>query len=98
MRPDNPATPRARLSSTTNSGSLAAGSIPTSPARETSGVLRTEPPGHRSRTQLQSDTIWKSRHEHSAFVFKDKIWIAGGHARPLDSEVWSLHVPEGALD
>ena len=41
-------------------------------------------------TQLQSDIIWKSRHEHSAYVFKDKLWIAGGHARPLDSDVLSL--------
>ena len=45
-------------------------------------------------TELKSDVIWKARHEHSAFVFQDKIWIAGGHARPLSSEVWSLELPE----
>jgi len=31
------------------------------------------------------------------FVFQDKIWVAGGAAEPdyqLDSEVWSLYVPE----
>jgi hypothetical protein len=25
-------------------------------------------------------------------VFKDKLWIAGGHAEPLNSEVWALHI------
>ncbi len=43
--------------------------------------------------ELRSDKIWKPRHEHSAFCFQDKIWIAGGHAMPLNSEVWSLEVP-----
>ena len=47
--------------------------------------------------QLKSDVIWKERHEHSAFVFQDKIWIAGGHARPLSSEVWSLRIPKDWL-
>jgi hypothetical protein len=46
---------------------------------------------------LNSDVIWKERHEHSAFVFHDRIWIAGGHARPLSSEVWSLDIPKGWL-
>jgi len=27
-------------------------------------------------------------------VFQDKIWVAGGHAKPLNSEVWSLSIPE----
>ena len=60
-------------------------------------------------TELKSDVIWTARHEHSAFVFQDKIWIAGGkrdvphlesptaaidHDRALVSDVWSLHVPE----
>lgn len=43
--------------------------------------------------QFKSDVIWKERHEHSAYVFQDKIFIAGGHAQPLSSEVWSLDVP-----
>jgi Kelch motif protein len=43
--------------------------------------------------QLSSKVIWKERHEHSAYVFQDKIWIAGGHAKPLSSEVWSLEIP-----
>src|SRR5262249_21635825 len=43
-------------------------------------------------TQLSSKVIWKARHEHSTYVFKDRIWVAGGHAQPLSSEVWSLRV------
>ena len=48
-------------------------------------------------TELKSERIWSKRHEHSAFVFKDKIWVVGGAAEPnylLDSEVWSLEIPE----
>ncbi|MHC4880871.1 MAG: Kelch repeat-containing protein, partial [Planctomycetota bacterium] len=44
--------------------------------------------------QLRSKTIWKERHEHSALVLRDRIWVLGGHARPLSSEVWSLQLPE----
>jgi hypothetical protein len=25
---------------------------------------------------------------------KDKIWVAGGHARPLNSEVWNIEIPQ----
>jgi hypothetical protein len=46
-------------------------------------------------TELKSDVIWKSRHEHSACVFKDKIWVAGGYAQRLNSEVWTLEIPQG---
>jgi hypothetical protein len=49
----------------------------------------------RDWTELKSNGIWKKRHEHSALVFKDRIWVAGGHAEPLNSEVWSLEIPEG---
>ena len=54
----------------------------------------------RTWTELKSDVIWTRRHEHSAFVFRDKIWVAGGAAEPsykLNSEVWSLEVPRDAL-
>jgi hypothetical protein len=44
--------------------------------------------------QLKTPTTWKARHEHSVFVMKDKLWVAGGHAKPLSSEVWSLHLPK----
>jgi hypothetical protein len=46
---------------------------------------------------LKSRVVWKERHEHSAYVFQDRIWVAGGHAQPLSNEVWSLYVPPGAL-
>ena len=45
-------------------------------------------------TQLNSDVIWKECHEHSAYVFKDQIFVAGGHAKPLSNEVWSLELPK----
>ena len=38
--------------------------------------------------------MWKERHEHSAFVFKNKIWIAGGMTPPLVNDVWSLKLPD----
>lgn len=31
--------------------------------------------------------------EHSVFVFKDKIWIAGEMVPPLSNGVWSLNLP-----
>jgi hypothetical protein len=43
--------------------------------------------------ELKSDVIWTARHEHSAYVFRDKIWVAGGHAQPLSNDVWSLEMP-----
>ena len=48
----------------------------------------------RKWTQLRSTVVWKERHEHSAYVFNDKIWVAAGHAQPLSSEVWSLELPQ----
>jgi hypothetical protein len=44
-------------------------------------------------TRLTAGTIWKERHELSAYVHNGKIWVAGGHAKPLSSEVWSLRIP-----
>lgn len=49
-------------------------------------------------TELKSDVIWKNRHEHSVVVFQDKLWLYGGYAEKLTSEVWTLEIPEGALD
>ena len=43
--------------------------------------------------RMTAEVSWKERHEHSAFVFHDKLWVAGGHAKPLSSEVWSLYLP-----
>lgn len=59
-------------------------------------------------TLMESDTIWSARHEHSALVFHDRIWVIGGkrdvhdlqspaagqnHAEALASEVWTLYIP-----
>jgi hypothetical protein len=44
--------------------------------------------------QLQSEVVWKARHEASAFVFDDKIWIAGGNTPPLVNDIWSLKLPD----
>jgi hypothetical protein len=42
---------------------------------------------------LTSEHGWKARHAASAWVFDDKIYIAGGHAMPLNNEVWALDAP-----
>ena len=44
-------------------------------------------------TQLKSPVSWKERHEFSMYVFRGKLWVAGGHAKPLSNEVWSLYLP-----
>ena len=43
--------------------------------------------------QMPSPRIWSPRHELSAYVFKDKIWVVGGNAWPLMNDVWSLEIP-----
>ncbi|WP_236973647.1 Kelch repeat-containing protein [Membranihabitans maritimus] len=36
--------------------------------------------------------MWKGRHEHSAYVFKNRLWIAGGMTPPLVNDVWSIEL------
>jgi hypothetical protein len=48
--------------------------------------------------QLKSFIVWKERHEHSTFVYQDKIWVTGGHAKPLNGEAWTLEVPAKWFD
>ena len=31
--------------------------------------------------QLESDDVWAKRHAQASYVFEDKIWVLGGHAR-----------------
>ena len=45
-------------------------------------------------TEMKSDVIWENRHAPTAYVFKDKIWMVGGYADVLDSQVWTLTLPE----
>ncbi len=47
----------------------------------------------RTWERLESGTIWRARHAPAAFVFQDKLWVTGGHALPLISDVWSLELP-----
>lgn len=44
-------------------------------------------------TQLESDKIWTPRHAQAVHALNDKLILAAGHARPVNSEVWSLHLP-----
>ena len=45
-------------------------------------------------TEYKPEISWPGRHEHSAFVFQDKIFVAGGMLPPLVNDVWSLDLPE----
>jgi hypothetical protein len=42
---------------------------------------------------LKTSTVWAPRHEHSAYVFRDRLWVAGGNVPPLVNDVWSLELP-----
>jgi hypothetical protein len=50
-------------------------------------------PDGRNWTEVRSDKIWSPRHAQAAFTHGDSIVIAAGHARPVNSEVWSLTLP-----
>ena len=39
-----------------------------------------------------------ARHEHSAYVFRDRLWVAGGMVPPLVNDVWYLDLPTGWPD
>ena len=43
--------------------------------------------------QLKTKTVWKTRHEHSAYVFQGKLWVTAGHTWPLVNDVWVLDLP-----
>lgn len=47
--------------------------------------------------ELKTETIWSPRHETSAYVLADKMWLVGGNAWPLLNDVWSIEVPESSL-
>ncbi len=40
--------------------------------------------------EIKTEVSWEPRHEHSSYVFKDKLWVAGGNKWPLLNDVWSL--------
>ena len=40
-----------------------------------------------------ANSIWAPRHESSAYVFNDAIWMVGGMVWPLVNDVWRLAIP-----
>ena len=50
-------------------------------------------PDGKNWRQIHSNIIWTARHAQATFVHQDKIILAAGHARPVNSEVWSLELP-----
>ena len=48
--------------------------------------------------ELKTDSVWSKRHEHSAFVLDNKIWVAAGNAWPCTNDVWQLDVPDAWLE
>lgn len=42
--------------------------------------------------QLVTEDIWSPRHEISAYVHDDSIWVVAGNAWPLVNDVWKLHI------
>jgi hypothetical protein len=42
--------------------------------------------------QLATETIWSPRHEISAYVFDDRLWVIGGNAWPLMNDAWYLDI------
>ena len=48
-------------------------------------------------TELKTPTIWSERHEHSAYVHDDSIWLAAGNPWPIVNDVWRLHVSDAWL-
>src|SRR5262249_9476710 len=41
----------------------------------------------------RTETVWSPRHEYSAYVFQDKLWLVAGNAWPLMNDVWCLDIP-----
>jgi len=43
--------------------------------------------------ELKTETSWEARHEHSSYVFNDRLWVVSGNKWPLLNDVWSLEIP-----
>ncbi len=85
------ATPAARWSTRTGSGSSAAGSTPSPPRRATSGARPTARPG----TSSPREAPWKHSDLPMTVVFNDRMWLMGGWyngrlpGHGASNEVWS---------
>jgi hypothetical protein len=44
--------------------------------------------------EYNAPVSWAQRHEHSTYVFQDKLWVVAGMKPPLNNEVWSLTLPQ----
>lgn len=44
--------------------------------------------------EYKTEVSWPQRHEHSTYVFQDKLWVVTGMTPPLNNEVWSLDLPK----
>jgi hypothetical protein len=47
----------------------------------------------RNWARYDAGAQWTPRHEHSAFLHADHIWVAGGFSGVLVSDVWRLQLP-----
>lgn len=47
----------------------------------------------RDWTEVKSAQCWTPRHAQAVYSFRDQLILAAGHARPVNSEVWSLQLP-----
>jgi hypothetical protein len=43
--------------------------------------------------KLDTETVWSPRHEVSAYVFQDKLWVVAGNSWPLKNDIWCLEIP-----
>lgn len=42
--------------------------------------------------RLETEDIWSPRHEFSAYVFRDRLWVVAGNSWPLQNDAWSLDI------
>ncbi|MCX5660084.1 MAG: cadherin-like beta sandwich domain-containing protein [Planctomycetota bacterium] len=47
----------------------------------------------RTWERFNTPTIWSARHELSAYVLHESLWVVAGNAWPLVNDVWRLHLP-----
>lgn len=47
----------------------------------------------RTWEKFSTPTIWSARHELSAYVLGDALWVVAGNAWPLVNDVWRLRLP-----
>ena len=45
--------------------------------------------------RLVTDRVWSARHEVSPYVHRDRLWVVGGNAWPLQRDSWYLDLSAG---